>query len=427
MSGRGQPFSNKDTNGSMSEYENETPPWARQIIRNADANQKSNDASFAALADSNAARDASFAALADSNAAHDASFARTMNENQRSIHASFAALARTMNENFTNLTRILNESHTFVKQAAFPLGTNGLDLVPECFEHSSQAPFTWASYPSKERSMILGSAHCAIPIHVLSLQDGNQWDDNLLFVEIPPSITEKTVERIHLLDPYNPEFANPLPVQYDLIAIEVQTKLDHRVAIPSYDPAFVQAGVVYQAYKECRVVGQSQNSYMNSKGGFLTLNTNEDGTGTMTFVLDVGAPGQSGTLLYAQNTAAGTEFKPVAIFHSLAPKTNQYANPQAVAAILPPFERLTSLPVCDVFDGIDNSSSLTLHLSDNGTCSVTSAALTHGFAAVKLTDSSSSTKYGVFVRTEQNIPYAGYKDWALKAGSGTPAPLLQHR
>jgi hypothetical protein len=275
--------------------------------------------------------------------------------------------------------------------------------------------------------MILGSVHSAMPFHVTSLQYGNGHEHNVIFLEIPQNILQKTVEQIFLLDPYTPEFANPLPVENDLIAIEVKTKLDRHVAIPSYNPENVPAGV-HECFTECHVVGQSQISYVNSKGGLLTLNTNVDGTGTMSFFPDVGPPGQSGTLLHVKNYAATgnrTDYKPVAIFHGIVTETNQHATPQGVAAILPPFERMTSLPVCDVFghvcEGVD-SPSLILNLADNLTCSVTSATSTHGFAAVKLTDGS-SIKYGVLLKATQNIRYAGYKDWAVNAGSGTAAPL----
>jgi hypothetical protein len=396
MSGRGRLLSNKDTNERMSEHENE-PEWAVRISESlANLTHTVND------------------------------LTHTVNENHATSQANHANLTHTVNENHANLTHTVNGNHAFVKQTAFPLGTSGLNLAPECLENSPLAAFTWIGYPHAKTPMIVGSAHCAIPLHVLSLQHNNYSDPNFVFVELPQPILKRNVLHIFLLDPYatpyTPGFVNPLPVKNDLIAIDVQHKLDSRVKVPSYDSSVVPAGV-YQTYKECHVVGQSQNSYVNSKGGLLTLDTNADGTGTMSFVLDVGQPGQSGTSLFVQNTAGTrTGFKAVAIFHGVLPKTNQYATPQGVAAILPPFERLTSLRVSDVFQGVD-SPSLTLHLADNGICTVTSAASTHGFASVKLMDANSSIKYGVFVRTTKNIPYAGYKDWAVMPGSGTPAPL----
>jgi hypothetical protein len=263
---------------------------------------------------------------------------------------------------------------------------------------------------------------------VISLQYQDRHIYDVIFVEIPQSILQKTVQRIYLLDPYTPEFTNPLPVEKDLIAIEVESKPDF--PIPSFDPNIVPAGE-RRVFTECHVVGQSRGSYVNSKGGLVSLVTNHDRTGKMSFNLDVGEPGQSGTLLFVQGpdhtTGNRTDYKPLGIFHGMGAKSNKFASTQGVAAILPPFPRLTPLPVSNIFSSETFSSiespSVTAHLADNGRCSVTCAASTHGVVSVKLTDDNKSSKYGVFMETKHNISYAGTKDWAVNGGSGTAAPL----
>jgi ABC-type transporter Mla subunit MlaD len=57
------------------------------------------------------------------------------------------------------LTRNVDENHKFVKQTAFPLGTNGLNLAPGCPEHSPQAAYTWGglSYTREADDSRIGS------------------------------------------------------------------------------------------------------------------------------------------------------------------------------------------------------------------------------------------------------------------------------
>jgi len=72
------------------------------------------------------------------------------------------------------------------------------------------ATYTWFNYFATKNT-IVGAAHCALPVFTFSSSEPR------VFIELPESILKLGVRGVHLYNPYDGAFTNPLPTAKDLV------------------------------------------------------------------------------------------------------------------------------------------------------------------------------------------------------------------
>jgi hypothetical protein len=288
---------------------------------------------------------------------------------------------------------------------------------------SKPGVFTWVCEGQSNPPRIFGAVHCALSLctHSLEIQQDNSYAyqtlQGLTFVELPKSILDKCVLELGLLAPFDGSFKNPLPPERDVIAIRVQETPTFPICTYVAPPANI---VEYDS--ECTsVAGRSHGSIVSSKHGLVSVRPGAlPYTGFATFMLDVGEPDDSGTLLHFKcDDSDNRAFAPGAVFRGLSPANSLHSTRRGIAAILPPADQFTMLGVCDVLACYPNASiSCRVGTKDGDfDCTVESEVTLGGTKAVKLVSPQGGCKYGVFVHTEKPIKYTGEKEWAMMNGS----------
>ena len=152
------------------------------------------------------------------------------------------------------------------------------------------------------------------------------------------------VKAIYLLRPYEEDFRTPLPAWKDLIVISVSKDPPSDREVPSFVNDV--AGTNHYS-RVASVVGRTRDGCVsNHRSGTVNISTNVDGTGTITFVLENGKPGDSGTVLHVSNRDG--RFLPVGVFRGVLPKPNPLSHPRGQGAIIPPMSALTKLDVLNL-------------------------------------------------------------------------------
>jgi hypothetical protein len=231
-------------------------------------------------------------------------------------------------------------------------------------------------------------------------------------VELPSSILEKGVLKIFLLGHDDGKFTNPLPVERDMIMIQVETD-NSPGSVCSINPPATE---VQERTSLCTLAaGLAHGSVVSSKDGVVSVQPGAlPYTGTVKFI--VAKPGDSGTLLHTK--CENEEWMPAAVFHGLIP-SGPHATRRGIAAILPPFTSFAApLDVVDVFALYpgEDIHCLVSTKDETFTCEVQSVGPwdmeSVGLKAVTLV-SNNWTKYGVFVRNKKSIEYIGEMELAM--------------
>ena len=295
--------------------------------------------------------------------------------------------------------------------------------------HSSEKSgvYTWARDGSQGSPLIIGAVHCAltlfsesVTIHTVPVKTRK----DLTFVELPKSILSKLVRKVGLVNPFDGKFENlenSLPPERDVIAIVVND-------IPSFPICSYTAPPenVSEIESLCTsVAGLSYGSMVTNKHGMVSVQPGAlPYTGTATFVLDSGEPGDSGCMLHfkrddQENT--NSTWSPGAVFRGLSPANahSPYLTRRGIATIIPPASKFDYLKVVDVLALHPNAKiSCRVGTKDKEfNCEVESEPTLVNTGAVKLVSPRGGCKYGVFVKNEKPIKFIGEKDWATMNGS----------
>ncbi|CAB9517007.1 expressed unknown protein [Seminavis robusta] len=322
---------------------------------------------------------------------------------------SIADLLKVMNERFDRVDERfdrVDERFDRVEFTLNPMSCDNFHAIPvigaeaHTLTEGKQATYTWFDYGGT--CCIVCAAHCAIPIATTG---------NCMFIELPQAITMLGVEGIYLVDPYNPDFKNPLPVHKDLIVIKVKSPPPSGRTLPQFTKVTQEKA---KQPRRTRIVGRGLGSVVSSRDGTLVSTSNVESGGHLRFLLDQGEPGDSGTLLLVKDELGG--FHARAIFCGIQAGLTPQHSRRGQATILPPLDCLTWLPV-DPFQmnatGTVNvtcgvKADATIYLK-NLNCSAI-AKVAFGLNAVDLKDSNGTVKHGVFVSVAQQINYVGAAD-----------------
>ena len=261
----------------------------------------------------------------------------------------------TLTSRFDTLTRSvqsLEQSNNHLASMGNPLSNPQFRTIPTIGDGSSNklgtnnsCTYTWAKYYGNDLCL-LGAAHCALPYSTL--------DSNKLFVELPAEITALGVKDIKLVKPYDGKFQNwdeffTLPSERDLIMIHVEASppQSNEEAIPvQKTPNKNKGSAESLTYRS--IVGKPHGlSAVTSKDGIIVVETDENSVGDVTFFLDRGEPGDSGTLFYMKNSTGDGEWEARAIFLGIEPLQGPQHGRRGRAAIPPDPSVFESFDVID--------------------------------------------------------------------------------
>jgi hypothetical protein len=277
--------------------------------------------------------------------------------------------------------------------------TNLAEDSEDAFSKEKNGVYTWFKYSDTKPPVLIGCCHCALRYRAfLNDYSSGQY---IQFVCLPECILNMGVISVSLLNVAG--CTNPLPSELDICVIEVKN-----VPRMSCGPKFESAPSGNGMGKCSIVVGKSIGSFVSSHGGAVSVQANNDGIGIVRFFLDVGEPGDSGTLLYVA-IQMYQKLVPVAIFSGLA-SVPGLGHKHGRAAIIPPEHMLQKLNVVDasrliscpcqvIVSGRFGELSCDLNVDIPSTNNI-----------VRLYDSQRRCICGVFVNTQQPINYVGDLD-----------------
>lgn len=199
----------------------------------------------------------------------------------------------------------------------------------------NRSTYSWINYGGVD--VIVGAAHCALSLCTDSSE--------LLFIELPEAITNLFVTHVYLLHPetFNNIDENRcgIPTQYDIVVIEVKTGFSgNKERISKYKQTTPE-----NAQKmESRLFGLTPVGIVSSKNSIVYVQTTKSSEGTLSFFLDEGEPGDSGTLLHTKGENGELEAK--AIFTGVTIAESCYKR-RGLAAVLPKRGSFSEFEVID--------------------------------------------------------------------------------
>lgn len=325
----------------------------------------------------------------------------------KAVNAGFNGVSKRLDGVSKRLDRIEFQLNPMANEEFYGIPVVGSETHKLTDASSKQATYTWFNYSGM--ACIVGAAHCALTVATTN--------DGVMFVELPREITDLGVLSIYLMDPYAKDFTNPLPTHKDIIVIMVKADPPHGKNLPQFTKVTPEK---YKEQRRSQVVGRALGSIVSSRDGIFVSESNVHSGGVIQFLLDVGEPGDSGTLLLIMDGMGN--FHARAIFCGIQPCLTSQHSRRGQAAILPPFGHLTELKVVETqtiptggsvdvkcFTGAPKVTAVTPCIND---------ALCHVFPkpefgqnAVELKDMrNNAAKHGVFVRTDHPINYIGAAD-----------------
>ena len=272
------------------------------------------------------------------------------------------------------------------------------------------ATYTWFNYfPSK--NTIVGAAHCALSVYTDSPNEPR------VFVELPESILKLGVCGVHLYNPYDGNFTNPLPTEKDVVVVEVSSPPPAGKKLHDYC-CHIMSSQKEKSSRHSRVVGRGLGGAVTSSDGLVRISSDGQSGGILKFLLHLGEPGDSGTLLLVK-VAAGTYYA-IAVFNGVENGSNGIVNSsmhhrRGIATLLPAPSALTFLPV--IFapnDFFQSGASVTFFNSESKSyqaidCTVHPHPANYP-GAVVLRAPNGGERIGVYVKAQQPIHYVGMAD-----------------
>jgi hypothetical protein len=362
-----------------------------------------------------------------------------LDHQEAQVQAQFNQVQARLDHQAANLTSIENlveAMHGDVRNISYPL--DGANQIASCVIDSGdhavlstnkKCVFTWVQYPEQTKPHIVGAAHCALTIrtHWLNSEHNSFVSSDVTFLELPLSILKKGVLKAFLLAHDDGKFTNPLPLERDMIMIQVEEDNPPGSVCLINPPA---VGVQERTSVCTLAAGLAHGSVVSNKDGLVSVQPGAlPHTGTVSFIINVAESGDSGTLLHTK--CENQVWMPAAVFHGLIRPLHPHATRRGIAAILPPFSSFGApLDVVDVFE-LYPSENIRCHVStkdETFTCEVESVGLADmesvGPKAVTLVSKNGNKKYGVFVRNKKPIEYIGEKEFAMMNGSMMHDPSI---
>ena len=343
-------------------------------------------------------------------------------ENQQNVEwKDVAGILRNIYEKLVETNTRLDGMNTRLDGIAFTLNpflNPVIEKVPvitngDVLTNEKNGVFTWFRYPENHQTVAIGSAHTALRFQTIATQPPSPTKDglHLHFVTLPESVLALGVNKILFLDVS--QMTNPLPPELDICVVCTNTNPTVSALPELYQHSIT--GTVSST--SSGIVGKSVGGFVSSLGGAVNISMNGN-VGRLEFLLDVGEPGDSGTLLFVKKPEGS--YHPIAVFSGLSPKTTT-RQARGQACVIPPASTfqsalnvvdLTQEPISDVVLGCKNSW---------GKFKVESGPQN----AVRLQQvGGTASFFGVFVKSPCPISYMGDTDIALMNSYGLQPQAL---
>ena len=232
--------------------------------------------------------------------------------------------------------------------------------------------------------------------------------NNILFVDLPPSLLEREVEKIGLYDPYHKKFSNEplLPRYMDVVVVLFSLPLANSDSaenstsnVPIWEDraSDLKKG---ESVSFARIAGRCLGGVVTGADGELQVLGSRR---VSTFYVDRAEPGDSGTLLFSFDKI-GTA-KVLGIFTGLMPKPPNFKHARrGTATSIPSFGQLTWLSVSK-----KEITTVALLAEKNGG-SLTGDVTTFQKGVQVQLPRPAKPLFGIFVDTKQPITYIGLVD-----------------